>query len=356
MADTRRWTVRPFQLGDERELARLFGEIFARSVTEEHYRWKVLGRAVSFDTAWLAVAGDHIVGQYACTPLCFKLSGHPVTAVHVCDVMTAANFRRQGVLSAAGSAANAAWAAAGVAFTTGLHYEKSWGSRREYLGWQRMFNFVWLERPLRFDRLVARRYHLPAPLQMNLRLGGWLWNAWWDAIVKTPDPRLTVREVTEAGPEFDELWQAIGSAYESLVVRDRAWVTYRFLRAPNLNYRILLAEREGRPAGYAAFRLSSERARSMGWVADLFTAPGDAAAVRALLRHTVSELRRAGADDARVLLSQDTWLEREFRRAGFLFARGTYDVSIVPLTRTLPLDSLYDPQRWFTMGGDFDVI
>jgi hypothetical protein len=264
-------------------------------------------------------------------------------------------MRRQGILTAVGSAANRAWAEAGVRFLTGLPLA-SWGSPRERLGWQALFPFVWLDRTLRPDRRVLRRRSLPALLRAPLRAAARLWNAWWDRRIGTIPPGLVVREVREAGPEFDALWQSVGPAYESLVVRDRAWVAYRYLEAPGFGYRVLLAERNGQPAGYLAFRISPDAALTSAWIADLFAAPGDASAVRVLLRHAVLELRRAGTDYVRVLVAPDTWLAREFRRAGFRQARGSYDVSVVPLDPSQPLDALSGPERWFTMGGDYDVI
>src|SRR5947207_15381365 len=53
-----------------------------------------------------------------------------------------------------------------------------------------------------------------------------------------------------AGSEFDELWARVGPAYENCVVRDAAWVQWRFLDAPGGVYSVLLAEREDGPSGY----------------------------------------------------------------------------------------------------------
>jgi Acetyltransferase (GNAT) domain len=345
------FSVRPFCRADLPGVLELFEAAFGRPISETHYRWKLLAHDAPFDNIWLAAVGDKIIGQYACTPMRFKLRDRVVWAAHGCDVMTAPDFRRMGVLTALGTSANAAWRRGGLAFTTGLHYEGSWGSRRHYLGWRPQFPMGWRRRALRLDRLAARR-RVPRPLAFALGHG----YAAWNRLIRRATPGvagLEVREVPAAGVKFDDLWQHVSPKYEATVVRDRAWVAYRYFAATWLGYRVLLAEREGDPAGYLAFRNASA-ADGSGVIADVFAGPGDPAAT-VLIAHATERLRAAGAEQVRALVPLDTAIAASFRRAGFLPAPGRFDASIVPLAAS-ELEPLRDSSRWFTMGGDFDVV
>jgi hypothetical protein len=351
------WVIRPYQPGDEAQVVRLFSEVFGKPLTEARYRWKVLESPwpIGAPTVWLADAGGQICGQYAGTPMRFRLCGAEQTILHVCDVMTAASFRRQGILTTLGQAAHQAWAPAGVPFVTGLHYG-GWGTRRHYLGWREQFKAAWVWRPLRPARLLARRMPLPAPALRAAAAAGWFWNALWDRALAIMARNVEACPIEQPGPEFDALWEALNVRYEALVVRDRAWVAYRYAAAPGFGYRLLLARRGAAPVGYLAYRLTARDGRATGWIADLFTAPEDAPARAGLLRQALNSLRAAGADDVRALVSQGTALHSAFRQAGFLAGPGAFDVSIVPLAPGLPLEVLRDPNRWFTTGGDFDVV
>ncbi len=53
----------------------------------------------SAPNVWYAEAEGRIVGQYAGTPMRIQVDGRIVPTVHTCDVMTAADFRKQGVLT-----------------------------------------------------------------------------------------------------------------------------------------------------------------------------------------------------------------------------------------------------------------
>jgi len=347
------WTVRPYRPGDEAGAVALSREVFRRPLTPEQYRWKLLSRDVPFALVWVAVVGKRVVGHYACTPMRFKLGPREVLAAQACDAMTTPALRRQGILTAVGRAANAAWGAAGMAFVIGVPLA-SWGSPRQALGWRTMFTLGWLRRPLRLDRIVGRRLGIPWQLLAPLRAVEAAWNARWRAATPIRDEQVAVHEVEEAGPEFDELWRLAAEGYDAIAVRDREWVTQRYLVAPGYGYRALLARRAGRPAGYLIFRLLPDH--GTGLVVDLFTAAGDAPTRQALIGHAVEALRRSGAYDVCVLVARGTRLEREFRGAGFLTARGTYDASIVSFAEGLPLDALRDPERWYTLGGDYDVV
>lgn len=307
------------------------------------------------DNAWVAEAGERIVGQYAGTPMPFKLSDARLRILHVCDVMTAPDYRRQGVLSDVGSAATAAWTESGAAFVIGLHYG-GWGSPREGLGWEPMFRLIWLWRPLAPARVLARRFRLPDPLLQPVAAAGRSWNWWWNGRLRRAATGVAVEEVGRPGPAFDALWHSLAGAYEALIVRDRKWVTYRYAGAPGFAYRTLLARRSGRPTGYLVFRVTGDEARTTGWIVDLFVHPDDGATRAALLLSALRKMEEAGADTARVLLGEGTSLVGALYRAGFLPARGAYDASIVPLAEKMTHPALRDPRRWFTLAGDYDAI
>jgi len=325
----RAWTVRPGRPEDTPAVLELFEQTFGKPLSEAAYRWKLLESPwpLPAPATFVATAGDRVVGHLGGTPLRLRLDGRDVPAVHVCDGMVAEDFRRRGIMTAIGLASNRAWTAGGAALLLALPTQ-NWVGLRGRLDYRPAFGLGWLWRPLRLGSLLAPR------LGRGIEVSA----------VETP------------GPEFDALWEAIGGQYEALVVRDRAWVTYRYAAAPGFGYRILLASARGRPAGYLVYRVLTARGRPSAWIADLFTAPDDRAASAALVRAACSELRRAGAAALRVFAASGTLVARHLWRVGFLPRRGAYDVRVGPLAHELPWSLLRDPSRFFLMGGDFDVI
>src|SRR5262245_11102461 len=236
---TTSWIIRPYRAGDERALTALFGRVFGRAIGEEHYRWKLRQLPTPVENVWLAVDGDAPIFHYAGIPTRYHLPGGEVMAMVSVDTMTAPEYQRRGLLSAVGREVYDTWRAAGVAFVIGLPNER-WGSRAAALGWEPLFDLQWLARPLRPEAILARRLGMPA--LARLTPVGAAWNALWRL---RRDSSVKVRSVERAGPEFDQLWQRYGADAAASVVRDSAWVNWRYLDAPVFDYRVLLAERGG---------------------------------------------------------------------------------------------------------------
>ena len=345
------WTIRAYQPGDEHALVALFARVFGRSITEAHWLWKLKGRPSPVENVWLAVHDDRPIFQYAGIPVHYRLPNGERHAMVSVDTMTDPHFQRRGLLTQVGQYAYDAWRAAGVSFVIGLPNQR-WGSRTGALGWVELFPLQWLVRPLRPASMIARRVTAPAVSRFTPLDA--IWNSYWTRRSQH-DATIHIRPVTDAGPEFDALWQAACDGIPISVVRDSAWVAWRYLNPPSFDYRLLLAERAGQPVGYAAYRLDESSGRKVGALAELFVGRDDVKARDMFVRRVVEELRAAGAEVVATLAVPGAALYRAFRRAGF-FPRAAFSVQIVPLQPDLPMEILRDPQQWSLAGGDFDVI
>jgi hypothetical protein len=348
-------TIRPYCPGDETRAVALYNDVYPKRITEAHYRWKLLSapNELGVPHVWFAETDSRIIAQYAGTPMRLRIRGAEHTVLHMCDAMTAPDYRRKGVMTTLCTMAHESWAAAGIPFLVGLP-AGSWGSRREYLGWQPQFPAVWLWHPLRPGTVLARRWQVPATLRYALDRAAAVWRT--AARPRHPARDIQVEAMEVPSSELDVLWAEAGRGYETAAVRDAAWLRYRYIDAPSYDYRLLIARRAGRPAGFAVYRTEMVRGSVHGWIADVFAAPDDGHARRGLIGAALDALAQAGASDVRALVPRGNPADRDLRRRGFLRRRGGFDVSIVPLARELPWDVLADSTRWLTMGGDFDVV
>lgn len=348
------WRVRPFAPGDETSLIGLFERVFGRPMTTAHYRWKLLdapGRG-SIPNIWVAEADGRIIGQYAGSPVRFHLEGRVVTALHGCDVMTDPGWRRRGVLTDLGTRAHRSWREAGVPFVYGLHYG-GWGSRRHHLGWREMFPARWMWHPLDAGRLLEDRLPGPDALARVLALPATAGSATARAVAAVRGRGVAVEPAERDDVEvLDQLWSKLRRKDAAGVVRDAAWVRHRYLSAPDREYGLLVAQREREPCGYLAYGVRDGR----GSLVDLFTAPADGACRAALLAGALETMRASGVRHVRTLIPLPGPMASALVAAGFLPARGRYDVSLVWLGEGTPPRALSAPSRWLTAGGDFDVV
>jgi Acetyltransferase (GNAT) domain len=344
-------TVRPGRSDDERELVTLFGRVFGRPITQQHWQWKLRQQSSPADNVWLAVSGEQPVFQYAGIPTRFLLLQTPVLAMTSVDTMTAPEFRRQGLLTQVASRAYDAWRSAGVAFVIGLPNQQ-WGSRAAALGWQPLFPLQWLLRPLRPEAMLARRLNF-----------AWLKRARFVAAMCNRalnlrlrrDPTVQTQRTRQADDAFDQIWERCKSGWMFSTIRDRHWVDWRFLSPPSQRYELNLARRAGVAVGYSAHTLVQSRQAMTAHLAELFVARTDAAAHDTLLSELIASSVAAGAESLSTLAVPGSSQYRWLRRAGFI-PRQAFSVQLVPLDAQLPHSLMLDPDQWNLSGADFDVI
>jgi hypothetical protein len=342
----RSWHVRPFREEDLPGLLDLYRLVFGRVRNEEEFRWKLCGLESPVDTVWVAAEGNRIVGQHAGIPMRLRLLGENVFAMHAVEAMTHPEYRKQGMLTELGGGLYNHWRDKGVPLIMGLPHA-GWGTRAYALGYRDSFPLRWLSRPIkplsmllsRLGRATGDRAGDPAAqvVQINSRNG------------------FDISQLNRAGEEIDSLWANAGPEYENCVVRDRAWVQWRFLDIPGRPYTVLLAKRDDLPVGYITYSLMVAGSRRIGRIADVFAGANDAAA-SALLSAAVSDLRARGADSATLLVAVGSRLYATARSAGFFLKRGDYATSFIPLAEGVEMAAISNPALWHLTGGDFDVI
>lgn len=340
---------RPLRPEDIPAVVTLLSEGAGGPLSTEAYRWKLLARRSPVANVAIAVdQTDRPVFHIAGVPCRCQLAGAERWVMVAVDAMTDPAFRRQGLLTTHTAQLFARWKAAGVALVLGLPND-NWRSRTSALGWTPLGQLQWLVLPLRPERLLARKLGVPQLAQLD-QVG-----AWWRALAvhRKVDPTVEVHEVTAAGEPFNALWRRASLSVTRSLVRDGAWVTWRYLTAPGNAYHVLLATRRGEAVGYAACGMP---APGRATIAELFAAPGDAGAFAALVATAIARALASGADSIRTLAAAGSWPHQAFRRGGFFRSRHAFRVDYVPLDPSISASDLGTASDWYMVGGDFDAI
>ena len=343
--------VRPFRDGDEAQLVAMFASVFGQTIDEPHWRWKLAHATPRTPNVLLAMSAERPVFQYAGIPTAFSIDGKSVDAMVSVDTMTAPDFRRRGLLTRVAADAYARWREAGISFVLGLPNEQ-WGSRAAALGWVPLFKLQRLVLPLRPEAMLAHRLSLP--WLRGIPLASTLWNG---VFARPParDSAVEVRKVTEAGAEFDALWERCREDSRCAVIRDRRWVDWRFLRCPSRQYHVRAAMRGNNPVGYCAWHLVDSGGRRRAFLAEICCPRADQAAGNTLLAELIRELRALEVEFVATLAVTGTRTHQWLRNSHF-FPGPAFSVEMVPLAGDLPLDSLRAAEHWELSGAAFDVI
>ena len=270
----------------------------------------------------------------------------------VVDGMVHPDYRRRGVITDLMSHGCRRWIERGVSFGVVLPNEQ-WGSRVRVFGWEPLFPLRWRSLMLRPAAAMARRTGVRSLARLTAVDA--LWRSFHGRGLQ-PERAVSLRPMTEAGPELDELWLGARSGVRASLVRDRAWVVWRYFAPPAAEFHVLLAERNAEPVGYVAYRLIEDAGASWATLADVFADPRDPGLADSLLAHAVRHLTEIGVESVAGAAIPDTSFDRALDRAGFRISRGSFDVHVVRYQAGIPRDTLADPQLWTLALGDFDVV
>ena len=130
---------------------------------------------------------------------------------------------------------------------------------------------------------------------------------------------IAIQSVAQFGDDFDEFWRQSADRYPVMVIRDRAFLAWRFAGVSGREYRILVARAEERMLGYVVLRCALIRGLPMGLIMDFLVASGPAgeAAGLCLLAEAEAYLRGCGVAGAAGLMVPVAVEYGILRRAGY---------------------------------------
>jgi GNAT superfamily N-acetyltransferase/L-amino acid N-acyltransferase YncA len=130
---------------------------------------------------------------------------------------------------------------------------------------------------------------------------------------------VTIQAVGQFDEGFDEFWHQVRDKYPIMVIRDPAFLAWRFAQVSGRRYHILVARTQDQMLGYAMLRCATNRGVKTGLVMDLLVAdgtPGETAGA-CLLAEAETYFRAQGMSVTAGLMVPPFAECRVMRRAGY---------------------------------------
>lgn len=259
-------TLRSYGEGDERAILALFARAFPHAPrTPEHFRWKYRQNPFGNEHISLAFAGEQLVGHYAGYPVPFRIFDTParsrdVLAHQIGDTMTDVTVRHVGR------------GPSSVLGRTALHFYERFCDERVAFNYG--FNVANIQkfslRFLRSDRVESVTYRMaPVPPPIT-RYERWMRG-------------YSLKLVRDPGREFDAFFDRVAPAYRFCVLRNAAYLRWRYLTRPDAPYYLVSIRKWGTLAGWIVFDVRGDRFL----IGDALFDPEFPDAPEVLLRHVV---------------------------------------------------------------------
>lgn len=133
-------------------------------------------------------------------------------------------------------------------------------------------------------------------------------------------PGTTLREIDRFDERITGFFDRVGSGYPIIVIRDEAYLNWRYCDYPAKTYRRVLAEgADGEILGYMVIRTGRKpNGIREGFLVDFLVELGDRSTLRQLVHWAVARFRREGCDVVKALEFHLPEMRRAFRQLGFM--------------------------------------
>jgi hypothetical protein len=174
--------------------------------------------------------------------------------------------------------------------------------------------------------------------------------------IKVSGDGLEVKEVSEFGQEFDELWEEVSHHYPVAVVRNSRYLSWRYAQYPLGKPYMYAAYRGGKLHGFTVVQVSGrlvDIAIKQACITELFTRPGDRVAQRRLLKAALACAKNEDVDVVQALgfapevcklLEENLFLRTKTRWSPYLYKNNGGAIASV------------SEEDWFVSLGDGDAV
>ena len=166
---------------------------------------------------------------------------------------------------------------------------------------------------------------------------------------------LTITQVSCFDERIDEFWARVSSQFQTILVRNKDHLNWRYATVPDISYSIFVAEKAGVVCGYLVLRCDCEYGK-VGVIFDFLSDSEEVA--RNLLSTATEHCQRDNADYIYWAGIANKAYLRDFRKSGFIsraLLKAGYFI-VYSNYSDISKELLGNPQNWLIQTGDEDVM
>jgi GNAT superfamily N-acetyltransferase len=303
-----------------------------------------------------------LIGQAVTIPVRVALRGEPHVANLCLNVATTPEWRGRGVFSALLDDASAVSGKEGLAFTFAFPNQASFPSFIKRASYTDVGSVPLLLRPINPQRLAHRKTGSRV-LAKIASLAGLIWRP---LPARPPDeaPDVEITPVESFDDSFTAFWERIKGRFPVMVVRDAAYLNWRFVEVPLRRYVSFAARSDGEVRGFTVLRVAPVSRFDAGLIVDLAVEPGELglAAGRRLIDQAYSYFKECDLDILGSLALPHTDEFRLLRAKGFWVCPKPLEPQPFRLVvrcygdDASPSRLALDARNWFITLGDYDAV
>jgi ribosomal protein S18 acetylase RimI-like enzyme len=292
-------------------------------------------------------------------PIGVRLSGESVTAALTLKPLIDPEFEGQGIPLDLLRKLDALAAEEKIAFSYAFPDDTSFPALVNQGGFKEVAALSLLIRPLHPERLAMKTTGSRV-LARTASIARVVWRT-PPSVRQKEVPGLAIDEVKDFDEPFAVFWRRVQNRAPLIVVRDSAYLNWRYVNAPEREFAAFAARSEGKVRAISVLRAAPLGRFSAGFIVDLVVeASGEGrAAGRLLIDHAGAYFHDRDLDLLATLSLRHTDEFRLFRASGFWMPprfMEPHPLHFVVRSHADEANAAYDLHNWFLTLGDSDVV
>ena len=356
------WSIRISEEGDEDEIFELTKAVLGERVPEKArwmrgWRWMHLDNPAGISRIWLAGDGSKIVSQYPVIREDMKIGEEIIKGAQLVDTMTHPQYRRQGICSTLGKKALTEMEKGEI------HLVYCFPTQQVYplhikSGWLDVCAFQVMFKPLNLKNIL-QKYFVRNRLLLNIfTVGGIIIIRALFRSKKVPEEdMLKVRKISHFDDSINEFWNTVSNDYNIIGRRDKKYLNWRYVDAPNADYTIYVAEEGGRICGYVILGCKDVDGLIFGHIYDIIAPTSREDIIQCLIAKAIEYFRDAKVDAISSQMVPNKIYHKALLKNGFI-PRFRSKGRFIAYNASTKLSKAYlkNPKNWFIQLGDLPGI
>lgn len=354
MKEMKKIIIRKYKKGDEKQIIPLLKLTFKLPMfdDEKYWNWMYKNNPENLMKIWLAEDNGKIVGHYAVMPVSMKIVDKLQLGTLSINIAVHPAYQGRGIFPTLVKQTYNELAEEGIQITISYPNERSYPIFIKKLDWFGIPSLPTLFRPFDLEGLLTRKIHNRYLVKMVNSLGLLFLKIFFREKKYDLAGKIDVRKVSFFDDRIDEFWKDASKGYKIITVRDKKYLTWRYLENPNYDYLIYLAEKEGKILGYIVLKLMAiDKSSKSGMIVDLLTLPDQKDATFTLISKAI-EYFKEGEADVVTCYMQNKHYYGILRKIGFI-PLPLKNPKLCARFHTANNKTLFSTSKnWFITGGD----
>ena len=355
MNDMGSWKVRDGNQMDMEGILSLRGVVFGEEEKDKldprFWQWEFMEGVDGKAFIYIVEDKNKIIGHFADIPRKFSVQGEMVLGTLSLDLMVRHDYWRKGIFAAMGRYGAQKVKQENGLFLTAFPIRSETILGLKKIGWREVVKLPVLVYPIRFRGIVNRYLRFQALKLLAAGVARFFYFLLYGLKTRGETGGADIEKVRQLDDSFDSFWQKALSLYPIMGIRNRNYLTWRYLQHPTRNYVIYRAKKSGEMRGYIVLRKVDLLNFNSAVIVDLLAV--DEETLLMLVERGIQHSRQEGADLLGFMVPQGHPYYKILRKKGFLRSQKTFQFMVYPHSdRKIFLSQ----GKWYVTWGDTDVI